>query len=362
MGRSVARKNTARDRILKEGYFNPRNPASYGGKSKLVEHSKKFKNISKENVTNWLQSQDAYTLHKSARKRFPRRPTIVGGEGQQLQADLIDMQKFKSENDGHTFILTVIDVFSKFAWTAGIKSKTGTNVAKALKKILLGNTYHTLQTDKGKEFYNAHVKSLLVKMKINHFSTENDDIKASIVERFNRTIQSRLHRYFTKFGSRRWINVLGDLTSSYNNSVHTSTQRKPIDVDSTNSEEVWLNLYGDTQRSKYNSKLKVNDHVRISKFKHVFSKGYDKNWSTEIFMVDKVNNTSPITYSLRDQMNEQIIGTYYHEELQKVALPKKFVIDTILKTRKYKGNTQYYVKYKGYPQKFNEWINKSQLS
>ena len=108
------------------------------------------------------------------------------------------MQKLKSDNDGYSFILTVIDVFSKLAWTCGVKNETASNMAAALTKLLAGKKYHYLQTDKGKEFYNARVKSVLDENNIKHFSTENDDIKASIVERFNRTIQSKLYRWFTK--------------------------------------------------------------------------------------------------------------------------------------------------------------------
>ena len=298
----------------------------------------------------WLQTQDPCTLHKSVRKRFPCRTTIVNGYGEQLQADLIDMQKFKRENNGCSFILTVIDVFSKISWTYGIKSKTGTNVAAALKKVLAG-----------KNFYNASVKSILEKYHITHFSTENDDIKAAIVERFNRTLQSKLHRWFTKSKSHRWIDILDDLTESYNNSYHQSIRMKPVDVNQKNSEDVWLNIYGNLQHDHKQANLKINDPVRISKFKHVFSKGYDKNWSSEIFFIDKVHQTSPVTYSIRDQMNEKIVGSYYKYELQKVSLPDTFEIEEILKTRKIQGKVQYLVKYKGYPMKFNEWIYQSQI-
>ena len=361
MGKSVTRKNTSLDDLLTDAYFNPKKSTSYGGKFHLQYITKNHKKLSKQKIEKWLESQDAYTLHKNARKRFPRRPTIVGGYGQQVQADLIDMQKFKSENDGYSFILTVIDVFSKFVWTCGIKNKTGSVMARALTKIFHQEKYHHLQTDKGKEFYNAKVKSVLETNNINHFSTENDDIKASIVERFNRTIQNRLHRWFTKNKSQRWVDVLSDMTDAYNNTYHRSIKMKPVEVTRKNSEDVWLNLYGNLQYTSKNTRIKVNDTVRISRFKHVFSKGYDKNWSTEIFSVNKVNQTSPITFILQDQLGEKIAGTYYLHELQKVAVPEEFEIEEILKTRKNKRKIQYLVKYKGYPSKFNQWIDKTQM-
>ena len=362
MGKSVARRGETSENLLKDAYYNPKNPTSYGGKVKLHQGVKKRKNLSKKTVEKWVQSQDAYTLHKTARRRFQRRPIIVSGIGQQLQADLIDMQKLKSDNDGYSFILTVIDVFSKLAWTCGVKNKTASNMAAALTKLLAGKKYHYLQTDKGKEFYNARVKSVLDENNIKHFSTENDDIKASIVERFNRTIQSKLYRWFTKSKSHRWLDVLDDLTDSYNNTYHRSIKMKPVDVSRKNSEDVWLNLYGHLKPSQPRTQLKVNDSVRISRFKHVFSKGYDKNWSTEIFFIDQVKQTSPVTFTLRDQLGEKIVGSYYQHELQKVAMPETFEIEEILKTRKDKGKIQYLVKYKGYPQKFNQWISKSQMT
>ena len=344
MGKSVARKSKELKRFLGDSYYNSKSPYSFGGKYKLQHFAKKKKNISTQKTDAWLQTQDPYTLHKSVRKRFPRRTTIVNGYGEQLQADLIDMQKFKRENNGCSFILTVIDVFSKFSWTYGIKSKTGTNVAAALKKVLAGKNFRSLQTDKGKEIYNASVKSILDKYHVTHFSTENVDIKAAIVKRFNRTLQSKLHRWFTKSKSHRWIDILDDLTESYNNSYHRSIRMKPVDVNQKNSEDVWLNLYGNLQHDHKPANLKINDPVRISKFKHVFSKGYDKNWSSEIFFIDKVHQTSLVTYSIRDQLNEKIVGSYYKYELQKVSLPDTFEIEEILKTRKIQVKVQYLVK------------------
>ena len=348
-------------KFLEESYYDSKNPHSYGGKYKLKQFAKNQKNISTQKTEEWLQTQDPYTLHKGVRKRFPRRSTIVSGYGKQLQADLIDMQKLKKENSGFSFILTVIDVFSKFAWTYGIKNKTGLNVASALDMVLTKNKFHSLQTDKGKEFYNVAVKSILEKHKINHFSTENDDIKAAIVERFNRTIQSKIYRWFTRSKSQKWIDILDNLTKSYNNSYHRSIKMKPTDVNLKNSEDVWLNLYGNLQHDHKLPNLKRDDPVRISKFKHVFSKGYDKNWSSEIFFIDKIHQTSPVTYTIRDQMDENIVGSYYKYELQKVSLPDSFEIEKVLETRKSQGKEQYLVKYKGYPAKFNQWIYKNQF-
>ena len=207
------------------------------------------------------------------------------------------------------------------------------------------------------------MKKLLSDFKIHHFSTENDDIKASIVERFNRTLQSRIFRYFTHTETNNWYDSLPEFTMSYNQKYHRSIGMAPKDVTRENSEDVWLNLYGNLAAPATSKiDLKLGDHVRISKYKHIFSKGYDNNWSTEIFIIDEVVKTNPVSFRLRDLMNESIFGTYYQQELQKVDMPKKFAIEKVLKQKKDGNRILYFVKYKGYPSKFNEWISKKQFS
>ena len=353
----------SRDLFLEKAYYTANKPGSFGGinrfKSLLKSKKKKY---TAATVSKWLQSQDAYTLHKPVTKKFRRRVTIVSGIDDQFQGDLIDMNKFKKQNDGYSFILTVIDLFSKFAWAKPLKSKHGQEVARELSKILKKRSCRIFQTDKGKEFYNVHVQNILTEEGINHFSTENDDIKAACVERFNRTIQTRLYRWFTKTDSVRWIDAIEDIVSSYNQTVHSSTSVAPIDVTQENEEDIWLQLYSNLSTPNTKPKLNVGDVVRISKYKHIFSKGYDANWSTETFIVDEVKLTDPLTFQLRDRLNEKIHGTYYQNELQKVNISNKYLIEKILAQKKVGRKVQYLVKFQGYPDKFNEWVDKSDVS
>lgn len=313
-------------------------------------------------MDDWLQSQDTYTLHKPVTKRFRRRKTIVGGINDQFQADLIDMQKYKDSNKGNSFILTVIDVFSKYAWASAIKSKQGHAVAKQLREILMQRTCLALQTDKGKEFYNQEVKNLLNQLGVTHFSTENEDIKASIVERFNKTLRNKIARWFTKTNEFEYISILPDLIYAYNNSIHRSIGMSPAKVTNENAEDVWWKMYGDLGTPIYKTKFHSGEMVRISKYRHAFSRGYDKNWSTEIFVVSEVKRTDPVTYKIRDLMDEEIIGSYYDKELQRVQKPETFMIEEILERRKVGKQNQLLVKYKGYPSKFNQWISDKQLA
>ena len=122
---------------------------------------------------------------------------MVGGLDDQWVADLIEVQPLAKYNKGIRYLLTVIDVLSKYAWVQPLKNKTGPSVVEALETIVdEGRKPVRLQTDKGKEFYNKTVQDWFKEQGIQHFSTEGD-AKASVVERFNRTIKQRLYRYFT---------------------------------------------------------------------------------------------------------------------------------------------------------------------
>ena len=144
-------------------------------------------------VERWLSTQDAYTLHKPVRRHFKRRCVVLGGPNQQWQADLVDMSRLKAANDGTTFLLTVIDVCSKRAWCIPLKSKSAASLVAAFRRLLNDvNRPTTLQTDKGSEFLNRPLQRLLKEYGVHHFTTHNEETKASVVERFNRSLKTRM--------------------------------------------------------------------------------------------------------------------------------------------------------------------------
>ena len=108
--------------------------------------------------------------------------------------------------------------------------------------------------------------------------------------------------------------------------------------------------------NKKNSKLKVGDNVRISKSKSIFAKGYPPNWSEEVFVINKIKNTVPWTYAISDLNSEEITGRFYENELQKTS-HKEFRIKKVLK----REGDKFYVKWEGYDNRFNSWINKKDL-
>ena len=162
-------------------------------------------------------------------------------------------------------------------------------------------------------------------------------------------------KQFTAQGNTQYLDMLPKLVKQYNNTKHSSIKMTPLEASKKkNQKTVYLNLYGDIETLKQKPKLKVGDKVRISKYKrNVFDKGYTENWSEEVFTVDKIQYTNPITYKIRDLNDEQIQGIFYTEELLK-AKQDVFRIDKVIR-RDYKKK-QALVKWKGYSDDFNSWI------
>ena len=147
-----------------------------------------------------------------------------------------------------------------------------------------------------------------------------------------------------------YINKLGDIVKEYNNKYHTSIKMKPIDV----KDNRYINFKKEINNK--NPKFKVGDHVRISKYKNIFAKGYMPNWSEEIFIIKKIKNTVPWTYVINDLNGEEIIGTFYEKELQSTG-QQTLRIEKVIK----KKGDKLYVKWKGYNNSFNSWIDKKDI-
>ena len=141
------------------------------------------------------------------------------------------------------------------------------------------------------------------------YSTFNEG-KSVVAERFIRTSKNKLYKHIADAGKNVYYDVLDDVVNEYNNAKHNTTKMKPIDVG--DNKRVYID-----EHNEKDSRFKVGDRVRISKFKNIFAKGYTPNWSTEIFIIDKINDTVPYTYNLKDLNGEEIIGRFYDRELQK---------------------------------------------
>ena len=213
-----------------------------------------------------------------------KRRVIVNHVDEIWAADLVEMQKFSKWNKGIKYLLTVIDVFSKYGWIIPLKDKKAETVTLAFKIIFKsGRIPKFLWTDKGSEFYNKHLRALLDKHNIKLYSTYNEE-KSSVIERWNRTMKGRMWKKFTELNTTQYLVMLPKLVEEYNHTKHSSIKMTPIEASKKKNEDlVYYNLYGDMEVVKKKPKFKVGDKVRISKYKRkVFDKGYTENWTEEV--------------------------------------------------------------------------------
>ena len=136
----------------------------------------------------------------------------------------------------------------------------------------------------------------------------------------------------TSISKNRYIDKLDDIVNEYNNTYHRIIKMKPVDVkDNTYIDSIESRSIKEVH-NKDHPKFKVGDHVRISKYKNIFAKGYTPNWSEEVFVIKKVKNTVPWTYVINDLNGEEIIGTFYEKELQKTN-QQEFRIEKVIKRK-----------------------------
>ena len=353
MVNNYSKKKTIRkNKLLFDKYYNIKKPSALGGVSKLG-----IKNLKKAN--NFLHSQRVYTLHKRRINKFQTKPVIVRGPYRQYQSDIIDLKKYAKFNNGFRYILNIIDVFSKYGYAIPMKTKTANETSAAFEKILTKkNIPKTLQVDRDKAFLGHPFLNMLKKHKIKIFHT-NTKLKASIIERFNRTLLDKIFKMFTARNTYTWFNVLNTIVNTYNKTVHSTTKFKPQDVNHKNAEEIWINTHFRRKPLPEKSpKFKTGDIVRISRDKDKFEKGYLTNFSEELFKVKKKQSGKPNTYQLEDLKGAIIEGQFYEPELVKYNFKNEkepFIIDAVLKE---KGN-RLFVSWKGYGKEFDSWIPKS---
>ena len=300
-------------------------------------------------------------LHRPARKNFPRRNTVLKGINDLYQADLVEMIPYSKVNRGFKYILTIINCFTKVADAFPLQNKTAKSIVEAMEQFLekTGKQIKHLQTDHGKEFYNSSFRKLMMEYNINHYST-NSEMKAAIVERFNRTIKGDMYKRFSLRGTYVWYDILPDLIRSYNNRYHRAIGMKPRAVTKKNEDIVRDNIKKSTRIKDELRPPKVfhiGDQVRISKEKSIFSKKYLPNWTNEVFTVFRVQPTMPETYILKDKSGELLQGGFYGHELMKSTIGDVYLIEKILKRKK----DRYFIRWLGFNSSHDSWVNKKDI-
>ena len=154
------------------------------------------------------------------------------------------------------------------------------------------------------------MKSWLEKNYVEMYPTHNEG-KSVVAKRFIRTIKNKIYKHMTSVSKNVYIDKLDDIVNEYNNTKHRRTKMKPIDVKD--------NTYIDFGKEVNDNdpKFKVGDHVRISKYKNIFSRRYTPNWSEEVFVIKKIKNTVLWTYIIDDLNGEEVTGTFYEKVIKK---------------------------------------------
>ena len=206
-----------------------------------------------------------------------------------MGVDLADMQSLSRKNKGIKYLLCVIDLHSKYAFVIPLKDKKGISIVNAFNKIIKQSNRkpNKIWIDQGEEFYNNVFEKWLSDNDINMYSMCNEG-KSVVAERFIRTLKNKLYKQMTATGKHVYYDVL-DVVNKYNNTKHSTIKMKPIDVGDNNKR-----VYIDEHNEK-DSRFKVSDKVRISRYTNIFAKGYTPNWSKEIFIVNKINDIVPYT-------------------------------------------------------------------
>ena len=193
-----------------------------------------------------------------------------------------------------------------------LKDKKGITIVNVFQKTLDNSTRkpNEIWVDKGSEFYNSSFYIWLKDNDIEMYSTHIEE-KSSIPERFIRTLENKIYKHMTVVSKNVYIDKLDDIINEYNNKYHRTIKMKPIEVKD--------NTYIDSIKevNDKDPKFKVGDHVRISKYKNIFAKGYTPNWPEEVFVIKEVKNAVPWTYVINDFNGEESIGTFYEKELKK---------------------------------------------
>ena len=371
--------------ILDRIYKDPANPGGFSSQKKLLRNARLLRDdITLGDVKEYLTHQSSFTRHGNVPKKFiKRRVFIKEGPGFLLSGDLADMSAHSTkDNDNVRYLMFLIDCYSRKLWVFPLINKKGSSIAEMLDGFLksIKYKYSLFWVDMGKEFYNSHTQKICKKHGLKMYSVFNRRQKACYAERSILTIKTKLYKIMTQRNTNRYIDFLQDVVDAYNksqhrgllwhypNEIHAMTDKNEIQSFAEKQYKQKLANYGadiNRKNSKINFSqrhiLPANTYVRLllNSAESTFVKSYKPIYSEEIFIVDSVRNSTPVLYTLKDYHQEAISGVVYRSEIKETSLPEKYLVESILKTKKCPQTNKklYFVKYLGWPIKFAGWVS-----
>lgn len=348
-------------RLLDSIYFSTSNAAGFSSVNRLYHAAQKQnKNITLESVQDYLNGNATYTKFAPVKRIFQKNkwlPTFIDSHH---HADLAFFNKLSKFNKGFNYLLVVVDVLSRFIWVEPVRSKKAHEVTRAFESILVRSHRQPVRfiTDQGGEFCNGVFRAMLKTLHIVHIIPKNTDVKAGFAENAIMRIKNKLLRYFDAQNTFIWIDVIQQIVQSLNNTFMVSIGMAPSAMTPENCLAVVQRIESATTVKL--AVFKVGDVVRISRAISFFTKGTAQKYSEELFTVKKV--IFPLQtpcFILQDWAGEEIDAFFYPEELHLYtpAKDEAYPIEKVLRKRQHKGITQYFVKFRGYPDKFNSWVD-----
>ena len=308
---------------------------------------------------NFTMNDLSEELNKPVINKFPRKKIIVNYIDEIHSCDLVDMQKYSRMNKGYKYIFTNIDIFSKYAWSFPIKSKKISDIKPCFQKIFKERKPKFIWSDKESSFFSKEMLKFFEDNNVKIYYT-NSNLKAVVIERFNRSLRELMMKEFVKNNNTVWYNILQKLVKFYNNKYHNTIKDKPININKSNEKYIKDTIYTYNVTNKI-PKFKINDIVRISlKRRELFDKPSSNiKWSEELFKIYSINKSNVITYKITDMNNEIIKGIFYEKELQlsKMKEDGLYIIEKIIR----KVGNKYLVKWRNYSNDFNSWVVKSDI-
>jgi hypothetical protein len=325
------------DALLNRLYYNYDSPCAYSAvKPLLFEARKVNKKITAKQVQHWLNQQRTYSIHRIPIRKFKRNITLSSGLHCDHQIDIADLKSLRKYNRGYSYIFSCVDILSRQAWAFPLKKKDADEVVDAYKQVLEVATPYRCYSDAGREFVNKKFAHLLTRYRVRHYIPESS-VHLGCVERFNRTIKTKIWRALYHKGTRNWVSILRPLLEGYNRRPHSTIGMAP--------HIVFRRLYGD-RKLKHKFKFDIGASVRIAQEKpSIFTKGYKQQFSPRVYKIIKQIPGDPVIYRISQlEDDDPLPGVYYEKEITSAG-NDIHVIDRVVRSVVEKGKRWFLVRF-----------------
>lgn len=360
-------------------YETPGNPEAFSGINNVAIQNR----VSNETAALALSESESYGLHRQYRRPARKNPYFTMYRRQQCQLDLVDISQLRADNRGYSYLLILIDCFSRKVWLRPVTHKSGEAVVQAMTSIFreMGELPEQIVCDRGREFVNGSFQDFLASRNV-RLVHPNSEMKASIVERANKSLQSLIYKYMDVLPeTRTYYGALRAVLHTYNNRPHRSIAKLTPNQAEL---EVHKNTVASALRQHYSKaipeksivkyqhgksleearaepKFKIGDTTRIKTgYGLAFPRGYEEQFSRELFRVKGIRRRMPIPmyelWSLNDQ--DVIEGSTYKEELQRAPAD---VLRFHVRRRRWKRRQgqwvpEMLVRWKGFDRQHDQWV------